>query len=489
MHPILDTIRDHAAMGPQRFAAADPAAQFKYAALIATVDRLAAHIAAAPASTHVGILAPTSAISAAAHLACWRAGRTPVPLNYLLAPDVLAQIVADAELKLLLATEHFAEAANKLSCATLSLETAAGTTPDCAAPDAPHVSSDDLAVLLYTSGTSGAPKGVRLTFDNLVQNVRASVAHLRLDPDQRFVGLLPQFHSFGLTMTTLLPLMLGASIVYLPRFSPVALMNIVQEHKITILIAVASMYGALLKLRNIAPDALASLRLAISGGEPLPANTAAAFQQRFGIDILEGWGLTETSPVVSVNTPWAHRPGSVGRPIPGAEVWAVDEQHHRRAPDLEGELLVRGHCVMAGYHKRASDTAATMHAGGLLTGDIGRVDADGYIWITGRAKEMIIVGGENVFPRAIEEVLLEHPAVAEAAVVGVPDKLRGEVPIAFVVLREGARCEPRELREHCKRRLAAYMAPREIHIADDLPRGPTGKILKRTLPALAAEQR
>ncbi|RMF82034.1 MAG: long-chain fatty acid--CoA ligase, partial [Planctomycetota bacterium] len=327
MHPILGPIEENAARRPQRIAASDPAGEWTYADLTAALRRMAARLARTPPDRRIGILAPTSALHAAAILACWRAGRTPTPLNFLLPSDVLARVIADAEIGLLLAAEPFAPLAEQLPVESAKLESLAGEAKDAPPPaDAPSVAPNDLAALLYTSGTSGDPKGVRLTFGNLAENVRASIAHLKLAPDQQFVGLLPQFHSFGFTMTTLLPLMLGASIAYLPRFSPVGLVETIRQRRVTILIAVASMYGALLKLRDVASDAFASVRLAISGGEPLPASVAAAFEQRFGVPILEGWGLTETSPVVSVNTPWNHKPGSVGKPIPDVGVCAVDEQ-------------------------------------------------------------------------------------------------------------------------------------------------------------------
>ena len=245
--------------------------------------------------------------------------------------------------------------------------------------------------------------------------------------------------------------------------------------------AIPSMYAAVANLKNADRDAFASLALAISGGEPLPGPLFQAFQQRFGVTLYEGYGMTESSPVVSINTPWGNRPGSVGRAIPGVTVTAVDDCGTVLPAGQTGELVVRGHCVMQAYLNKPAETAAAVRDGGLWTGDVGHVDADGYVHITGRAKEMIIVGGENVFPREIEAVLSAHPAVRESAVIGVPDAIRGELPAAFVILKEDASATETELRDFCRTRLAGYKTPRWVRIATELPRSPTGKILKRAL--------
>jgi long-chain acyl-CoA synthetase len=320
--------------------------------------------------------------------------------------------------------------------------------------------------------------------ENLARNAAACIEHERIEPDQVFVSPLPQFHSFGFTAMTVVPLTLGATVWYLPRFSPLSAVSTIAERGATVFMGVASMYAAMAMLRDAPPDALRSLRLAISGGEPLPDRIAEAFRQRFGVEILEGYGLTETSPVVSINAPWAHRPGSVGRSLPGIEVFATDESGATMPAGQLGEIVIRGHCVMQGYHKRAAETGAVLSRGGLRTGDLGWVDADGFVHIRGRARDMIIVAGENVMPAQIEEALMAHPAVAEAAVIGVPDDLRGEAPLAFVILREGSEASGAELRAACRERLAAHKVPREVRVCAELPRGPTGKILKRALRGL-----
>ncbi|MFH1746996.1 MAG: AMP-binding protein [Planctomycetota bacterium] len=478
MHPLLDTFENICNNKPQQPAACDQSLALDYASFQALAGGLAGQIANQTTQPHVGILTPSSTAGAVAIFACWYAGKTPVPLNFLLGPAELAHIIRDAELDLVVTIQHFEPTATAAGLKTILLNSETLLPGAC---DPPDVAPDDLATLIYTSGTSGKPKGVRLSFDNLLNNVRASITHARIDPTQIFLSVLPQFHSFGFTALTVLPLMLGATVHYLPRFSPAAMTGLIAEKKITILIAIPSMLAAVANMKKITPATFSSLKLTISGGEPLPPRVYDAFRERFGITILEGYGMTESSPIISLNTPWGQRIGSVGQAIPGLTVTAVDETGHELPPGQTGELTVRGHCVMLGYHNQPEVTAATIREGTLYTGDVGHLDEDGYIFITGRAKEMIIVGGENVFPREIEDVLNEHSAVAETAVIGVQDEVRGELPVAFVILKEHAQTTETELRDFCRQRLAGYKVPRRITITTELPRSPTGKILKRAL--------
>jgi long-chain acyl-CoA synthetase len=261
----------------------------------------------------------------------------------------------------------------------------------------------------------------------------------------------------------------------------VAVVNTIAEKRVSIFIAIPSMYAALAQMKRASRKDYESVELAISGGEPLPGAIARAFEERFGVTLYEGYGLTESSPVVCTNVPWGYRLGSIGRALPGIEVTAFDDDGNALPAGGTGELVIRGHCVMKGYHNKPEANAAAVRDGALWTGDVGHVDADGFIFITGRAKEMIIVGGENVYPIEIEAVLVEHPAVAEAAVIGIVDDVRGELPVAFVILKEGAAADETELRNFCRDRLAGFKVPRQVRIMEDLPRGPTGKILKRAL--------
>lgn len=494
-HPLLDTFESSVARVPDRLAAADQSLMLDYRSLRAVAAGLAVQIAQRTDRPHVGILAPTSAACAAAILACWYAGRVPVPLNFLLAPRELGDILRDAAPDLVLTIDRFEPAVAAAGLRTLFLDGRTLAPPPPGRPvHAPQRGPQDTAVILYTSGTSAEPKGVCLSFENVARNVSACIEHARISPDQVFLSILPQFHCFGFTAMTAVPLLLGATVWYLPRFSPLAVVGTIQEKRVSVFMAVASMYAALLHLKNADPTALRSIYLAVSGGEPLSMQVADAFEQRFGVKLMEGYGMTETSPVVSLNVPWASRRASVGRPLPGVEVAVAGDDglpprtHGAQPPPDahgEGELLIRGHCLMQGYHNKPEQTAAALRDGWLRSGDIGRVDADGFVYITGRAKEMMIIGGENVFPREIENVLTQHPAVAECAVIGVRDALRGELPVAFVIPKEGASPDETALREFCRDRLAGYKVPREIHFASDFPRSPTGKILKRALHGLA----
>lgn len=478
MHPLLNEFEKTVAASPDRPAACDQSLALDYKSLRAVAAGLGERIANETQQPRVGIMAPASSACAAAIFACWYAGKTPVPLNFLLNPEELGKIVRDAGLDTVVTIEHFAKALEPTGLKTLLLNAETLTPGQLNAPDA---DPSDTGAIIYTSGTSGDPKGVCLSFDNLVQNAKACIEHARMDPQQIFLSVIPQFHSFGFSAMTVLPLLLGATAWYLPRFSPVAVVNTIAEKRVTIFMAIASMYGVLARMKNADRDALASLRLPISGGEPLQPQIADAFKTRFGVEIMEGYGLTESSPVAAVNMPWTRKPGSVGRALPGVEIVAEDEAGKTLPAGGDGELVIRGHCVMQGYFNKPEATAATIRDSTLLTGDIGHVDADGYVFITGRAKEMMIVGGENVFPFEIESVLCEHPAVAEAAVIGMPDPVRGETPLAFVILKEGTSADEKELRNHCRGKLAGYKVPREVRIETDLPRSPTGKILKRAL--------
>jgi long-chain acyl-CoA synthetase len=478
MHPLLDLLEKNAADRAQHPAACDQTLALDYRGFREAACGLGRSIAAQAHAPRVGILAPTSTACAAAVFACWYAGKVPVPLNFLLAPAELGMIIADAELDLIVAAERFAPAVAATGLKLLPLSAQALT------PASGHASAaapDDIGAVIYTSGTWGDPKGVCLTFDNLVQNVRACIAAAELSADQVFLSLLPQFHAFGLTANTIIPLLMGATVHYLPRFSPLAVVNTIAQQHVSVFITIASMFGPLAAMKDARPEQLASITHPVSGGEPLPIKIAQAFEQRYGKRIYEGYGMTEASPVVSLNTPRANRLGSVGRPLPGISVTAVDESGRALPAGQDGELIVRGHCVMQGYLHKPEQTGATVRAGALWTGDIGHVDADGFVHITGRAKEMMIVGGENVFPFEIETVLLDCPDVVEAAVIGVRDDVRGEVPVAYVIPAPGAAPTEAQLRTSCRSRLAAYKIPRQIYITQELPRGPTGKILKRAL--------
>ncbi|WP_328476718.1 long-chain fatty acid--CoA ligase [Streptomyces sp. NBC_00377] len=346
--------------------------------------------------------------------------------------------------------------------------------------------ADDVAVLLYTSGTTGRPKGATLTHAGLRHNTEVNAVHVqRITPQDVVVGCLPLFHIFGQICTMSAAVRAGASLTLIPRFEPQAVLDAVVRDRATVFEGVPTMYAAL--LQHPSQVDLPTLRLCISGGASLPVEVLHGFERRFGCAVLEGFGMSETSPVVTFNHPDRPRKaGSIGTPIRDVEVRLLDAKGHEVAPGEIGELVVRGPNVMKGYWNRPEETAAAVPDGWLRTGDLARQDEDGYLYIVDRKKDMIIRGGYNVYPREMEEVLHEHPAVALAAVVGVPHTRLGEEIAAAVVLRPGARATPDELREFVKSRVAAYKYPREVWLVDTLPTGPSGKILKREITAPTA---
>jgi long-chain acyl-CoA synthetase len=344
--------------------------------------------------------------------------------------------------------------------------------------------SEDVAVCLYTSGTTGRPKGALLSHRNLVANLESFRAVLHVTQDDVFLAALPLFHAYGGTVLFLEPLSVGATIVLEPRFVPETILRAMVEQRVTFFAGVPSMYAVLAAMPRSAVD-LSALRLCVSGGAPLSVEVAEAFEARYGLPIYEGYGPTECAPVLTVNPPLGKRKlGSVGPPIPQVELRVVDE-HGTLLPVGEiGEIVARGPNVMQGYLNRPAATAEVLRDGWYHTGDLGRVDEDGYYYIVDRKTDLILVGGLNVYPREVELVLGNHPAVAEVAVIGIPDPVRGEVPKAFVIPRDEQQIAVQDLLQWCRQRLANYKVPRSIVVVPDLPRTVTGKILKAEIRSM-----
>ncbi|EFF88587.1 long-chain-fatty-acid-CoA ligase, partial [Streptomyces sp. e14] len=341
--------------------------------------------------------------------------------------------------------------------------------PAVADPD-----GEDMAVLLYTSGTTGRPKGAVLTHAGLRHNTEVnSIRIQRMTPEDVVVGCLPLFHIFGQVCTMSAAVRSGACLVLIPRFDPQTVLDAVARERATVFEGVPTMYAALLQHPSDAD--VSTLRMCISGGASLPVEILHGFEERFGCPVLEGFGMSETSPVVTFNHPDRPRKaGSIGTPIQDVEVRLLDADGKDVAAGEIGELAVRGPNVMKGYWNRPEETAAALPDGWLRSGDLARADEDGYLYIVDRKKDMIIRGGYNVYPREIEEVLHEHPAVGMAAVLGVPHASLGEDVAAAVVLRPGAQATPDELRQYVKDRVAAYKYPRHVWLVDRLLMGPSG---------------
>jgi long-chain acyl-CoA synthetase len=417
-------------------------------------------------------------------------GAVVVPINNFLKPPEVSFILADAEIDVVIMDETMQNDFGQLQSARSGLRAllvenfASLAAPAESGLECPTAESD-LAVIIYTSGTTGHPKGAMLSHGNLLANVESCRRVLEAIGEDRIVVLLPMFHSFMLTVGILLPLLIGGSIVLIKTLHPAK--NIVAEimqHRATLLPAVPQFFRA---LTNGSVPVNLPLRLCISGAAPLPAEILKEFTARFPIPLLEGYGLSEASPVVSFNPihgPW--KAGSIGVPISGVEVSVQDDSGQILAPGVTGEICVRGRNVMLGYWKQPEETAKTMRQDWLLTGDIGHVDADGYFYITDRKKDMLLVNGINVYPRQIEEVLYAFPGVKEAAVIGVPDERRGEQPLAFVTAEEGIELQEGPLLQFARKQLADYKVPRRIVFLPALPRNATGKILKTELRKAAA---
>lgn len=442
------------------------------------------HLRRAGVQGNVGVFLPNGAGFFVAFLGIVSVPATCVPLNLLLTPEELARVLAHAQVETVLTARPLAERLPGGLPRVLCLEdllpvllSRAAEPPPIPSPPGP----DDIAALIYTSGTTGEPKGVMLSHRNLTANVVGCERVLELDDHYVVLGVLPTFHCFALTVTVLLPLFVGARAVQVSRFSPGGLLKTVQRHRASVLPAVPGIFATLAQWPEADHYDLSALEICVSGAEPLPRAVFDAFAERFGRPLVQGYGLTECSPVVSVNPPSAPRPETVGLPLPGLEVKVLGGEGEAD-PGEVGEVVVRGPSVMVGYYRDPEATRAAIDPEGWLhTGDLGRFDEEGHLILCGRKKELIIVGGENVFPGEVEAVLAEHPAVNLAAVVGRKDPLHGEVPRAYVTLEPGRSVSEAELKRYCRRRLAPFKVPREIRLRESLPLGPTGKVLKRKL--------
>jgi long-chain acyl-CoA synthetase len=480
---LFEPLFAHADRQPQETAVIDDSGSYSYQQLAAMAAGLGMYLSMQTTQPRVGLLLPSSAGFVASFYGTLLAGKAAVPINFLLGDREIAHIIKDSGIDTVVTIPLLAGRLKDVPLNVIDLTKLPRTPPAAITPRFPQPTADDVAVLLYTSGTSGLPKGVMLTYGNFQTDVDLTISTVHLQSQHKFLGPIPLFHSFGILAMMIAPIQLGATVTYLGRFSPVGALNAIREHKSSLMFCTPSMYGAMLRLKDAKPDDFKHMYALISGGEPLPPTIREAWQQRFGIPLYEGYGLTETSPVVSLNTPLAHKPGSVGKPLPNTHIKIADDDGKPLPPGQIGEVWVKGPMVMKGYHNLPEETTQVLTADGYFkTGDLGKLDDDGYLFITGRKKDMIIVSGEKAYPREIEDVLMRHPAVAEAAVLGKKDPGRGEVIVAFVLPREGQSPKPEELREFSRQQgLAQWKVPREVFVVSEMPRSPTGKILKREL--------
>jgi long-chain acyl-CoA synthetase len=436
-----------------------------------------------------GIMLPNIPYFPIVYYGILRAGGTVVPMNVLLKGREVKFYLEDPEAKWLFAWHQFAEAAEKgaeeagaevILAEPGEFEKLLGEAePD---HDVAERDGSDTAVILYTSGTTGQPKGAELTHDNMLSNAKASRDLFGTSDDDIVLGALPLFHSFGQTCTMNACAVGGATLTFIPRFDPAKALEIIERDKVTMFSGVPTMYNAMLHDDSREQRDTSTLKTCTSGGSAMPGELLRGFEKAFDAMVLEGYGLSETSPVASFNHPDKERKiGSIGTPIEGVEMKVVDDDRNEVEQGEVGEIAIKGHNVMKGYWNRPDATAEAIQDGWFFSGDMAKVDEDGYFFIVDRKKELIIRGGYNVYPREIEEVLYEHEGVLEAAVVGVPDESMGEEVGAAVVLKEGQDVSADDLKAYVKEQVAGYKYPRKIWFVDELPKGPTGKILKREI--------
>jgi len=427
----------------------------------------------------VGIMLPNVAYFPICYYGALRAGAAIVPMNMLLKEREVGFYMTDSGARALFAWHDFADAAQTGAGDSEVVVVEPGAFDALLAGSEPAGTTDrdpgDTAVILYTSGTTGKPKGAELTHANLSENVAVSAELFVLGSDSVMLGALPLFHAFGQTCGLNATMAMGGSLSLLPRFDAGKALEMIERDRVTIFEGVPTMYAAM--LHHAGESDTSSLELCVSGGAAMPVEVMRAFERRFGCTVLEGYGLSETSPVASFNRRDRERKaGSIGLPVRGVEMRLVDAQ------DGVGEIAIRGHNIMKGYWNNPEATASAIDRDGWFrTGDLARVDDDGYFFIVDRKKEMIIRGGFNIYPREIEEVLHEHPDVMEAAVVGLPHDELGEEVGAAVVVKPGSQADADDIKRFVKARVAAYKYPRHVWFEDALPKGPTGKILRREI--------
>jgi long-chain acyl-CoA synthetase len=452
----------------------------------------------------VGVMLPNTPAFALVFYGIIYRGAVAVPMNPLLKGREVEFFLSNSGAKALFGTPAFADEAEAgaakadAKCWVVDDAGLAELIADLPAQESPVERDDDeVAVILHTSGTTGKPKGAMLTHGNLRRNCEVSVRTLvETDSDDVVMGCLPLFHVFGLTCGLNGAVLAGAMLTLIPRFDPRKALEVIERDGVTVFEGVPTMYSALLSVAEEAnPGATDSLRTCVSGGAALPVQVLNDFEKAFGCAVLEGYGLSESSPAAAFNHPNKERKaGSIGTPIEGVEMRVVDLDGVEVPQGDAGEIQIRGHNVMKGYWNLPDATKSTItDEGWLNTGDVGKIDEDGYFYIVDRTKDLIIRGGYNVYPREIEEVLYEHPAVAEAAVIGMPHDSLGEEVGAAVALKKDALEEGKvtadELRDYVKERVAAYKYPRRVWLVDALPKGPTGKVLKRDIDVPAKESK
>ncbi|HEU4768777.1 MAG TPA: AMP-binding protein, partial [Pyrinomonadaceae bacterium] len=460
--------------------------QFTYSEFESAVRRVAGMLAAHGIGKGdvVSLLLPNSAEYVIAYFACWHLGALAGPINSLLKTQEIAYVISNSEAKALLVNSELLPLVERINGLNIICFDDATRISKTASVEPPEIKADDEAIIIYTSGTTGKPKGCLLTHGNVIANARQISSWLGFTESDRLLTIMPLFHMNAVSVTTLSALYAGGSTVVSPKFSASRFWQIISDYQITSFGSVATMLSMLL---STYPDGVPQglhtdqLRFAMCGSAPVPAEVMKRFEETFNCLVVEGYGLSESTCRSTFNPPdHRRRAGSCGLPI-GNEMRVVDDDD-REVPDGSlGEIVLRGENILKGYYKNPDATATAFRNGWFHTGDIGYRDADGFYYIVDRKSDMIIRGGENIYPREIDEVLYQNPNVAAAAAVGVPNELYGEEVAAVIVLKEGAKISEQEVIDFCKVRLADYKCPKTVHFVHDIPKGPTGKLLKREL--------
>ena len=497
-------LQAHAKENPSHPAIIDGESCLTYKELVSSIERFASALSKLKLNSRskIGLLCLNQKEYLIAFFAALLKGVPVIPFNFLLKPEDLAYIAQDAGIDTLIVdsvfvkpetTPFFKFFANKILIGPADLEQV-GTLPwdefmDMGYPGDPikrHEREENIPdVILYTSGTTAKPKGVMLEENQFDANCSGFLEHLQFTAEDRVIVALPLFHSFGNIMALVL-LRSGATLILLKQFQPKTILASIAQHRATILPLVPTIYSFLVDLHSRGGYDVSSLRYCISGGSSLPEALLKKVEEGLGVTVIEGYGLTETSPVIAVNTMKdGSVPGSVGPVLPNVELDIVDDAGKPIAQGEVGEIRVRGETVMKGYWNKPDQTTETLSVDGWLrTGDLGHLDEKGRLFISaGRKKDLIIRAGENVSPLAIENVLMSHPAIAEVAAVGIPDERLGEKVKVFAVLREGQQATEQELKELCRKKLPAFMTPDTFQFMESLPKTATGKILKSELRA------
>ncbi len=491
MSNFAEVLTTAAAESPDRPAVKLDDTVLNYAALDGAASLAAGMLRAhgVEAGDRVGIQLPNVPYFPVVYYGALRLGAVVVPLNPLLKSGEVAYHLSDSGAKLLVTWEGFADEATAgcEQAGSESIVVVPGEFERMLGESEPVAevtdrADDDPAVIIYTSGTTGTPKGATLTHSNIASSAQVAIDLVDAGPDSVTVATLPLFHVFGMNSIMNVSVVAHGLMTLVPRFEPGKVLEVIERDGATVFGGVPTMYTALLNDPERENHDASSLELCVSGGSAMPVEILRGFDQAFSCKVLEGYGLSETNGMGTFNTPDRERkPGSIGTPVGDTEVKLFDDDDNEVPAGEPGEIVMRGSFVMKGYWNRNDATEEVMRGGWFHTGDIATEDEDGYLFIVDRKKDLIIRGGYNVYPRELEEVLYEHPAVREAAVVGVPDESLGEEVGAAVALKEGAEADEDELRAYMKSKVAAYKYPRTIWFVDELPKGPTGKILKREI--------